>query len=90
MAIKYMCKWLAFTPLQAWKPAYPLYMQGQNNLHEYTGLSFGDTDPYKSWNGRTGGNTPAPLLNSDIESYVITDLLWHLFMDKSFNSSQGV
>ena len=39
-------------------------MQGSNNLHEYTGLRFGDADPYKSGNGRTGGDTPGPLLDS--------------------------
>ena len=40
---------------------------------------------YKSRNGRTGGNTPGPLLDSElpIESYVMTDLLLDSFMAKS-------
>ena len=37
MAIKCMCKWL--------EPGLYSYIQGPNNLHEYTCLSFGEADP---------------------------------------------
>ena len=50
-----------------------LYMQGPNNMHEYTGLRFGDADPYKSGNERTGGDTPGPLFDSGLDYRVLCD-----------------